>query len=186
VTPPGEIVACGGISVVGGFVNVPCYGLVAPEHQGKGVGSAMALARLAFATRTPGHHFSIIFALPKSLGFYRRFGYQERTSWKWEDGKEYPVGVLSYSSAVFGAIEGTLRKRNLLIDPSLPVAKSPNLDAVIVDMGYGRHRVELINKAINQPPEPTPAALPLRAWLSGDVSLISHTPRQNGNNVSVP
>ncbi len=79
------------------------------------------------------------------MGFYRRFGYEESSTWTASDGNEYPVGILRYSSEVFSAVRETLKKRNLLIDPGIPVARNTTLDALITEMEDGSHRVNLID-----------------------------------------
>ncbi len=140
----GEIVACGGVSLLHDRVNVLSYGLVSPEHQGRGVGSALALARLTFATRVAGQNFSLIFAVPKSLGFYHRFGYVEVGAWDGDDGKQYPAAGLGYAHDVFEPIESILEERGLLIDPSLPIAVSNELEAVLEEdlLGVYDMRIE--------------------------------------------
>ncbi len=139
----GEVVACGGVSSVGDQVNILSYGLVSPKRQGCGIGSALTLARLAFATRVESHHFSLIFAVPKSLGFYRRFGYTECGEWDGEDGKKYPIAVLDYPHEVFGPIGARLEKRGLWIDQSLPLAENEDLEAVIEEDLLGVYGVRV-------------------------------------------
>ena len=161
--PEAGVVACGGVLGGGEQVHTLCYGLVAPNHQGRGIGSAMVLARLVFATRIPGTHFSFIFAVPKSIGFYQRFGFSSQQTWKGEDQKDYPIGVLSYSSMAVTHIEGVLRKRGLLINPSLPVAQDPSKIAIVTPLGNDQHRIEFKEKERNKASEPTPGAVMPRA-----------------------
>lgn len=153
-TAQGKVIACGGIGAVGDRVNIPCYGLVAREHQGMGVGSASILARLAFATRTPGLNCSVIFAVPKSVGFYRRLGYAEWTRWDGGDGQTYPAAALTYYDSALIPIRQRLKKRNLLIDPTWPLGGLPGLKAVFEEIPEAGVQIHLVADQPNRPADP--------------------------------
>jgi len=141
-SPAGEVIASGGVNAVGERVHALCYGLVAPAHHGRGIGSTMTLARLVFATREPGMHFSIIFAVPKSLSFYRRFGFTQLGTWKGEDQKDYPLGGVGYRSNLIKPVEAVLRKRGFLIEPDLPLVQSGKYVVVATQGFLGRYNLE--------------------------------------------
>lgn len=142
-TDAAKIVACCGVTAIGQFVNVLHYGLVAPEYQRLGIGSAMTLARLAFATREAGNSFSFIYALEKSMSYYERLGYAEVYKWKDDEGIEYPVGLLSYHSTVIERMAGVLSRRGHRIDPSLKLDQDSSREAVIDRVGGGIVQVRL-------------------------------------------
>lgn len=70
-----QVVATGGMYYFNREgIAVLCYGLVHPEHQGLGIGAALALTRLALLTPLLPSHQVMIFAVEKSFDYYRRFG----------------------------------------------------------------------------------------------------------------
>jgi len=91
----GRIVATGGIEYWGRKnVSTLSFGLVHPAFQGKGIGAALVLSRLALLnTYAPIHHV-FIFAVRKSFGYYRRLGFRPFNPWKDVDGNEHPSGLL--------------------------------------------------------------------------------------------
>lgn len=120
-TKDGKIAACGGVSSAG-TVHCLCYGMVLPAYQSRGLGTTLTLARLAFAARSKGVHLCYIFSLPKSIGFYRRMGFEVCVQgWTGSDGKEYPIGLLTFEESTMRSVSKTLAKRGHLIDPALPV-----------------------------------------------------------------
>jgi predicted GNAT family N-acyltransferase len=153
-TRHGDIAACCGVVDIGNFVHNLCFGLIAPAFQGCRIGSTMTLARICFASREPGTHFATIHAVPKSIGFYRRFGFQPFGDWLKEDGIAYPSGILSYSSSILGRIESALKERGHFISPTMPVEKDLKHEAVIVDMGLGIHRIDIKLLESGTPPGP--------------------------------
>lgn len=73
----GQIVACGGYSVdrqrsTAGL----CWGMVARELHGTGLGSLITTARLRAAQATPGVEQVRLDTSQHTQGFYRRFGFQ--------------------------------------------------------------------------------------------------------------
>ncbi len=91
----GQIVATGGIHYLAKpNVAVSCFGLVRPGQQGKGVGTALLLARLAMLSdKEPVYHVFIL-AVEKSFGFYHRFGFFPTSDWQDESGATHPSGHL--------------------------------------------------------------------------------------------
>jgi N-acetylglutamate synthase-like GNAT family acetyltransferase len=94
-----HIMASGGMSY---FVRentvVLCYGLVHPSHQGRGIGTALLLARLALLNPERSSYDVFIFALEKSFAFYRRFGFRDFQPWKDVHGDLHPSGCLLVTS----------------------------------------------------------------------------------------
>ena len=71
----GEAVGCGGLAYHANGDAWFCFGMVAPAHQGKGIGTALMLTRLALLTPVDGWCGIGITAVPGSVTFYRRFGF---------------------------------------------------------------------------------------------------------------
>ena len=136
------VIACGGVHASGDEINTLMYGLVALQFQGMRIGSTSALARLVFATREPGRHFSFIYALDKSIPFYHRFGYGLVGYWQSEDGGKHPVGMLSYQRYMINPISAILRKRGHLIDPNLPLTNQGECPFIITPTWDGQYRLE--------------------------------------------
>lgn len=152
------VVACCGVSAVAENVHILCYGLVSPRYQGMRIGAMMTLARLCFATRTTGIHFSVILTIPKSIGYYQRFGYRQSGQWKADDGKLYPLGTLCYDSKILKPIAETLKRRGHYIDPSLPLPLDPCGEAQVTPNGDGTYALRIEVKPTSTPPAPpTPA-----------------------------
>jgi N-acetylglutamate synthase-like GNAT family acetyltransferase len=98
----GHIIAAGGIA----YSQKPhwvmlSFGLVRPDEQGKGVGTALLLARLALLKNNEPVYRVLICAVAKSLGFYERFGFRRIGTWKDLHGVEHPIGslVIHYAEA---------------------------------------------------------------------------------------
>ncbi len=98
----GQIIATGGIA----YSQKPywamlSFGLVRPDQQEKGVGTALLLARLALLKKSEPVYRVLICALINSLGFYERFGFRRIGTWKDPHGVEHPLGslVIHYSEA---------------------------------------------------------------------------------------
>ena len=75
----GGVVASGGIAYYAKrpHGSILSYGLVHPEYHGKGIGTALLLARLAVLD--PGRQWYLVkmVAVEKSIGFYCRFGFKQ-------------------------------------------------------------------------------------------------------------
>lgn len=114
----GRIVAVGGINyVVKPHIAVCSYGLVRPDQQGKGIGTALFLARLALLGNTEPVYRVMIFAVQKSYVFYQRFGFLPATAWHDKQGVAHPSGYLLVSNAEVARI------RKLLADHGISVPR---------------------------------------------------------------
>jgi len=86
---------------VPGFSNrkaaILSFGLVHPDHQNHGIGTALVLARLALLKPGAEYYFVMICAVNRSIGFYRRLGFRDAGKWKDCDGQEHPVAMLEFS-----------------------------------------------------------------------------------------
>jgi N-acetylglutamate synthase-like GNAT family acetyltransferase len=91
----GRLVATGRLAYVQKeYIAIMSYGLVRPGFHGRGIGTALVLARLSLLDSKRAVHRVFIFAIEKSIGFYRRFGFLPFQSWKDERGLEHPSGYL--------------------------------------------------------------------------------------------
>ncbi len=156
----GTVAGCGGVLTIKENVNVLYYGIIHPDFQGFRIGSSLTLARLSFATRTSGQQFSVIYAVSKSVPFYARFGFSEAQKWIGDDGNQYPLGVLSYDSSWFRAIDKVLAKRGLLLDKSKPIERDEHRVAVIKELDHQTCTLEIKEINPNQSSHTTPASAP--------------------------
>ena len=91
----GQIIASGGLSYwLREDIAVMSFGLVRPSHQGQGIGTALLLARLALLNPKRSAYRVFIFAVEKSFGFYRRFGFRKVRAWRDLHGQNHPSGLL--------------------------------------------------------------------------------------------
>ena len=91
----GRIVASGAVSYwMREDVVVLAFGLVHPEYQRRGIGTALLLARLALLNPDRHSYRVLIFAVEKAFSFYRRFGFQCFQPWKDPHGNTHPSGQL--------------------------------------------------------------------------------------------
>lgn len=75
----GEIIACGRITGDGGLYYELHDIIVVPAHQGRGVGTRLVLALLAYLRANAGPDaFVSLMAAKGASAFYRRFGFAER------------------------------------------------------------------------------------------------------------
>jgi predicted N-acetyltransferase YhbS len=96
----GQIVASGGLSYwTRRDFAVLCFGLVRPSHQGKGIGTALLLARLALLNPKHFEYHVFIFAVEKSFGFYWRFGFRSFQPWQDLHSDKHPSGHLLITSS---------------------------------------------------------------------------------------
>ena len=112
----GQIIASGGLSYsIRKDIAVLCFGLVHPAYQGKGIGTSLLLARLALLKpKLPAYHV-FIFAVERSFGFYRRFGFQDFQAWKDPHGKAHPSGHLLVTDWDIGRIRVLLKKNKITV-----------------------------------------------------------------------
>ena len=91
----GRIVATGGMNIfLKPHIAVLSYGLVRPDYHGKGIGTALLLARLALLSNKEPVYRVLIFAVRKSFVFYQRFGFRPYTAWHDKQGVAHPSGQL--------------------------------------------------------------------------------------------
>jgi GNAT superfamily N-acetyltransferase len=117
----GRIVATGGIHYfIKPHMAICCYGLVRPDYQGKGIGTALLLARLALLSNKEPVYHVFIFAVQKSFVFYQRFGFLPTSAWYDENRNPHPSGRLMMSLAE------AQRCRKLLADHGISVPHDEN------------------------------------------------------------
>jgi GNAT superfamily N-acetyltransferase len=141
----GRIVGCSGLMQLGKGIYTLCYSLVHPDYQRQRIGTTMTLlrvARTAIGNSSSIHHL-LIFALPASLSFYRRFGFVDHGVWLAADGKEYPFAALSYSVHIARQINEILKWRGIQITGQFRTPPSPLLTAHIGSNGLGGEMVKL-------------------------------------------
>jgi N-acetylglutamate synthase-like GNAT family acetyltransferase len=96
----GQVIASGGLSYYNRQdVVVLCFGLVHPNHQSRGIGTALLLARLALLKANGLSYHVFIGAVEPSFGFYCRFGFTHFQAWKDSQGDTHPTGHLLLTSA---------------------------------------------------------------------------------------
>lgn len=138
------LLACGGISGLQDNMHTLCYGLVAPEHQGKRVGTTLTLARIVAASKSLQPHFSLIYTVQNSIHFYEKFGYYNVGVWHSEtDGTEYPIGIFAYHSSALEKIRKTLHERGHLIDGSIRIQHDERINPTIEEIGDGFLSIKL-------------------------------------------
>lgn len=114
----GQIVATGGLSYwMREDISVLCYGLVNPRHQGQGIGTALLLARLALLRPPDFSQRVFIFAVEKSIAFYRRFGFGKFKDWQDKQGKLHPSGQLSITRTEIRQCRALLRAHGIAYPP---------------------------------------------------------------------
>ena len=98
----GHLIATGSVSCqrLPGFLNrkaaILSFGLVHPDYQDRGIGTALVLARLALLKPSEQCYVVLIFAVDRSIGFYRRLGFDDAGKWKDSEGQEQPIGKLEF------------------------------------------------------------------------------------------
>ena len=98
----GKLIAAGSVSYhrpqefLDDNVATLSFGLVHPDHHSKGIGTALVLARLALLKPSQEYYFVLIFAVNRSMGFYRRLGFHDAGKWKDCNGEEHPFATLEF------------------------------------------------------------------------------------------
>jgi predicted N-acetyltransferase YhbS len=110
----GEPVGCGAISFQSRDRVGFCFGMVAPERQRQGVGTALFLARLGLLRSSGGVITVTITAVPGSLQFYRRFGFLFFGNAGGADGSFYPLGTLHVRAEEIDPCRRLLAERNII------------------------------------------------------------------------
>jgi N-acetylglutamate synthase-like GNAT family acetyltransferase len=110
----GRIVATGGIAHYDANMAILCYGLVHPEFQGRGIGTALLFARLALLPLDPKDQHAISIAcVSNSLGFYERFGFRKRGHWEDPAGRRHPMAYLLVNNKSVHAVRELLAKAHI-------------------------------------------------------------------------
>jgi ribosomal protein S18 acetylase RimI-like enzyme len=110
----GQIIASGGVEYFKRRdIAVFFFGLVHPNHFGRGVGTALLLARLALLKPDRPAYHVLIFAVKDSFGFYRRFGFTNLSPWKDSQGDKHPSGHLHFTSREILGCRALLRDNKI-------------------------------------------------------------------------
>lgn len=110
-------VGCCGIYYSKSAEGIPigffCYGMVDPNHHRTGIGTAQLLVRLALLPLAPTGAVAAMAAVPNSIYFYQRFGFEFDQEIRGADGGKYPLGLLKVSTDVINQCREFLAKRNI-------------------------------------------------------------------------
>jgi GNAT superfamily N-acetyltransferase len=109
----GEPVGCGGLMYGPNGDACFCFGMVAPSHQGTGIGTALMLARLALLTPVNGWSTVWITAVPRSVAFHRRFGFLFLPAAADDKGVSHPIAFLDLRAAEVEACRAVLAQRRI-------------------------------------------------------------------------
>lgn len=140
----GKAISCAGLVQMGPGIFNFCYSLIHPSYHGKRIGSTMTLLRVvaAGAASKPGTlHYALIFALPDSLSFYRRFGFKDYGTWTTPDGQEFPAAVSSFYTETAKNIYDIYRWRNLRVKEGFKPAISKNAVVRLAKDSLGKNCV---------------------------------------------
>ncbi|HEY1174313.1 MAG TPA: GNAT family N-acetyltransferase [Verrucomicrobiae bacterium] len=152
----GKIIACSGLLRLGPNIYTLCYGLVHPDYQKDRIGTTMTLLRVGRTGigKPDTMNHLLIFALPASLTFYRRFGFQDQGKWLASDDKEYPFAALSYTSYIARHIDSILQWREVRIRGNYKVPLSRTMEASLGTDGLGResYQIDTISPALSEEP----------------------------------
>lgn len=111
----GRIVASGGVSYVVHDDRVCLsFGLVHPSHQGRGIGTALLMARLAMLKPRRFTYHVFIFAVEASLPYYRRFGFRDYSPWRDPQGSLQPSGHLRLNRSDILKCRNSLRMHGVV------------------------------------------------------------------------
>src|ERR1051326_2376172 len=113
------------------LVNVAglSFGLVHPQQQGKGIGTALVLARLARLKPSEFGYRVIIGSVAKSVGFYHRFGFRPASPWKDKHGNSHPSAVLGITAEEIVGCRELLVGHHIFVPPDqelVPYHKPPD------------------------------------------------------------
>ncbi len=139
----GRVVGMGGVSLTGRNVAVLYYGLVAPDHQGMGIGTALTLLRLCSLPPGDLPPTVLIYTLEKPQSFYHRFGFTTHTEWEDSKGETHPAAHLDLTDFRPDFTRGVLLRRNVVLEGELkprPVLRQ-YLDKILLPDGTIEYRV---------------------------------------------
>jgi GNAT superfamily N-acetyltransferase len=97
-----RVIATGGIHYMDYYYHSAflCYGLVHPQHQGVGIGTALLLTRLALLNDQRHWYIVTLFPVKGSIGFYRRFGFRQWISSMESEARQRGASLLILSSEI--------------------------------------------------------------------------------------
>ena len=129
VEKEGRIIATASLSnLVSKRSAVFSYGLIHPDYQGQGLGTAMTLVRLAKLDPTVPLCLVFIFAVRDSITFYRRMGFRQFSPWSDESGGTHPSGLLRFGSKEILQCRALLQDHDIewpQDDGDLPTIEAP-------------------------------------------------------------
>lgn len=147
----GRVIGLGGISLTGRNVATLYYGLVAPGHQGLGIGTALTLLRLC--SLPPGEIPPTVFiwTLEKSQAFYHRFGFTTHTEWQDSNGGRHPGAHLDLAGFRPSFVRKVLRRRNVVLEGDLKPRQvfTAFLDKIRRPDGTIEYRAAIPDDAVN-------------------------------------
>ncbi len=151
-----KLIGCSGLTQLGKNIYTLCYGLVHPDYQKHRIGTTMTLLRVGRTGigKPDTMIHLLIFALPASLTFYRRFGFTDQGKWTASDDQEYPFAALSYPAHQARHIDSILHFREVRIRGEFKPAVSRTMSASIGTDGLGREIFKLETPESDAPETP--------------------------------
>lgn len=139
----GRIVGMGGISLTGKDTAVMCYGLVSPDQQGQGIGTALALLRLCALKPGDLPPTVFIWTLQKPQTYYHRFGFKTYSEWEDSNGGKHPAAMLDLTDFRPDFTRGVLRRRHVVLEGELipPLSGGVLIDKIELPDGSTDYRV---------------------------------------------
>lgn len=128
VEEQGDLVAVGGIHLDTEDTGAAAlaFGMVRPDRQGKGYGSALLLARIAALPPPDPFIRMVMSSLKRSVGFYKRFGFVYVLRHTMEDGSELDSYYAKLTRSSWNSARTILAKRHVDFDPdAVTVPNSP-------------------------------------------------------------
>lgn len=125
----GHVVGVGGIRLVDVHVALLGYGIIAPEYQGRRIGTTLALLRIAQLAPLNRGCLVMMSALQSSLPFYRRFGFGEFSQWKDQDELDHPVAVVHVPAYSARWIRMVLHRRGIRVHGTIVLHAPPTAPA---------------------------------------------------------
>jgi len=91
-----------------------CYGMVDPAFQRQGVGTAQALVRIGLLKATNDLAIAAMLAVPGSVAFHKRFGFEFLQEVCADDGVVYPYGMLRMSQSFIDDCRAVMSRRRIV------------------------------------------------------------------------